>query len=68
MIGSQEYLQSNGAILAQVHFFEIIVKTISSLFQDPELMPFFALPYVPNPAGNASFRQLYQVGIVLFFG
>lgn len=44
-----------------VHFKHFLETRGEALSQTTEFLPFYALPFVPNPAAHPSFKELFQV-------
>ena len=38
-----------------------------SLGTVPEILPFYALPYVPDPNLHPAFRNVFQVNFIVYF-
>lgn len=39
----------------------------ATLSQTTEFLPFYALPYVPNPKGHPSYKELFTVSVLMHF-
>lgn len=51
----------------RVSYFKTYLETKgAALSQTTEFLPFYALPFVPNPRAHPSFKELFQVSDSLF--
>lgn len=55
-------LQDKEELDERISYFKTYLETKgAALSQTTEFLPFYALPFVPNPMAHPSFRELFQV-------
>ncbi len=51
-----------------MNHFKVFLETAgASLSQTTEFLPYYALPYVPNPKAHPSYKELFSVSLLALY-